>query len=187
VRRLEYLVAASIDGFIAREDGDFTPLLVPGDSLQALAEELPETFPAQARHALGIDAPNRRYDTVLMGAATYRVPGGLPSPYPQLRQYVACRSGLDTPDDVAVISAGLLDRVRALKAEDGLSIWLCGGSTLAAALLLEIDTLFVKVSPVVLGRGLPLFAAEVPTTRFAPTAVRTFTNGVTFSEYVRVG
>jgi dihydrofolate reductase len=84
-----------------------------------------------------------------------------------------------------VISAGLLDRVRALKAEDGLSIWLCGGSTLAAALLPEIDTLFVKVSPVVLGRGLPLFAAEVPT-RFAPTAVRTFTNVLTFSEYVRV-
>ena len=38
----------------------------------------------------------------------------------------------------------------------------------------------------VLGRGLPLFAAEVPTTRFAPTAVRTFANGVTFTEYARV-
>jgi dihydrofolate reductase len=63
---------------------------------------------------------------------------------------------------------------------------LCGGSTFAAALLPEIDTLFLEVSPVVLGRGLPLFAAEVPTTRFAPTAVRTFTNGVALSEYVRV-
>lgn len=82
MRRLEYLVATSIDGFIARADGDFTPLLVSGDSLQALAEELPETFPAQARQALGVDAPNRRYDTVLMGAATHWVPGGLPSPTP---------------------------------------------------------------------------------------------------------
>ena len=91
MRALEYFVATSIDGYIAREDGDFTPLLVAGDSLQTLAEELPETLPAQARRTLGIDAPNRRYDTVLMGAATYQVPGGMPSPYPHLRQYVACR------------------------------------------------------------------------------------------------
>ena len=80
----------------------------------------------------------------------------------------------------------MLDRVRALEAEDGPSIWLCDASTLAAALLPEIDTLFLEVSPVVLGRGPPLVAAEVPTTRFAPTAVRTFANGVTFAEYVRV-
>ena len=49
MRALEYFVATSIDGFIAREDGDFAPLLVEADSLQALMEEYPETLPAERR------------------------------------------------------------------------------------------------------------------------------------------
>ena len=120
-----------------------------------------------------------------MGAATYRVPGGLPSPYPHLRQYVVSRSIHGTPDDVTVVSGDLIGWVRALKAEEGLDIWLCGGSALAGQLLPEIDRLFLKVSPVVLGRGLPLFAAEVADSRFTRTAVRPFGNGVTFLQYDR--
>jgi dihydrofolate reductase len=185
VRALEYFVATSIDGCIARDDGDFTPLLTEGDSLTALVEEYPETLPAQAREALGVDAANRRFDTVLMGAATYRVPGGLPSPYPHLRQYVVSRSIDSTPDDVTVVSGDLVGWVRALKAEEGLDIWLCGGSALAGQLLPEIDRLFLKVSPVVLGRGLPLFATAATGVRFTRTAVRPFGNGVTFLQYDR--
>jgi len=188
VRHLEYFVATSIDGFIAKEDGDFSPLLVEGDSLQTLVEEYPETLPAQARTGLGIDAANRRFDTVLMGAGTYGVPGGLPSPYPHLRQYVASRSLSGTPADVTVIRDDVLADVRRLKAEEGLNIWLCGGSALAGTLLPEIDRLFLKVTPVVLGRGLPLFATATAAAgvRFTPTAARTFTNGVLFVEYARV-
>jgi dihydrofolate reductase len=185
VRALEYFVATSIDGYIARDDGDFSPLLTEGDSLTALVEEYPETLPAQAREALGIDAANRRFDTVLMGAATYRVPGGLPSPYPHLRQYVVSHSIRTAPDDVTVVPGDLLGRVRALKAEEGLSIWLCGGGALAGQLLPEIDRLFLKVSPVVLGRGLPLFGTEVPGVRFTRTAVRPFDNGVVWLQYDR--
>jgi dihydrofolate reductase len=187
VRALEYFVATSVDGFIAREDGDFSPLLVEGDSLQALVEEYPETLPAQAREALGVDAVNRRFDTVVMGAGTYRVPGGRPSPYPQLRQYVASRSLPEVPAEVTVLSGDLLSEVRRLKEEDGLSIWLCGGSALAGALLPEIDRLFLKVSPVVLGRGLPLFGTGSSAVRFTPTGVRTFANGVLFLEFDRMG
>jgi dihydrofolate reductase len=187
VRALEYFVATSIDGFIAMEDGDFTPLLVEGDSLQDLVENYPETLPAQARTALGINAPNRRFDTVVMGAGTYRVPGGLPSPYPHLRQYVVSRSLTGTPAEVTVIREAPLQQVRRLKAEAGLSIWLCGGSALAGALLPEVDRLFLEVSPVVLGRGLPLFGTGTPGVRFTPTAVRTFANGVLFLEFDRAG
>ena len=147
--------------------------------------EYPETFPAQARQPLGITAPNRRFDTVIMGANTYRVPGGLPSPYPHLRQYVVSRSVTSAPDDVTVISGNLLGYVRRLKEEDGLSIWLCGGSSVAAQLLPEIDTLLLKVSPVVLGTGRGLFAGEVAPHRFAPTTVRTFADGVVFLELTR--
>ena len=91
MRTLEYLVATSIDGFIARVDGDFTPLLVEGDHLQTLAEEVPETFPAQARQALGIDAPNRRFDTVLWAPA----PTGCPEASPPRTRTCASTSSPD--------------------------------------------------------------------------------------------
>jgi dihydrofolate reductase len=185
VRELVYLVATSIDGFIAKSDGDYTPLLVEGDSLAVLVAEYPETLPAQARDALGIDAPNRRFDTVLMGAHTYQVPGGLPSPYPHLSQVVFSRSLRQAPADVTVVAGQIMEHVQALKSREGLSIWLCGGGRLAAGLLPQIDRLLLKISPVLLGRGLPLFDGDVPATPFIPVSSRTFQNGVTVQEYVR--
>ena len=85
--------------------------------------------------------------------------------------------------DITVITGYLREHVRRLEAEDGRSIWLCGGSTLAGQLLPEIDRLLLEVSPVVLGTGLPLFAGDASVARFALTAVRSFPNGVVFLEY----
>lgn len=111
MRELVYHVATSIDGYIATTDGDYTPLLRAGDS--PLLERYPETLPAQLREALGIDAPNQVFDTVLMGARTYRVPGALPSPYPHLRQVVVSTSIRDAPADVEVVVDDVVSRVRA--------------------------------------------------------------------------
>lgn len=186
MRKLTYFVAASLDGFIADPEGGFGDFLYEGDHMAALVEKFPDTLPAQAREALGIvDAPNRNFDTVLMGRGTYRVPGGLPSPYPHLRQYVVSKTITDTPDDVAVIRGDVLEEVRALKAEDGLGIWLCGGGKLAAAILPEIDELYLKVHPIVLGQGIPLFDGAFPAARFRHVASRPFTSGVVNAVYTR--
>jgi dihydrofolate reductase len=186
MRKLTYLVAMSLDGFIAAPDGSFGSFLFEGDHMTALFEEYPDTLPAQGREALGLSAvPNRHFDTVLMGRGTYEVPGGLPSPYPHLRQYVVSSTLNGTPADVEVVSGDVSARVRALKAEDGLGIWLCGGGRLAASLLPEIDELILKVHPIVLGRGIPLFDGEFPATQFAKASTRTFTTGVIFVTYAR--
>jgi dihydrofolate reductase len=184
MRELVYHVATSIDGYIATTEGDYTPLLRAGDS--PLIERYPETLPAQLREALGIDASNQVFDTVLMGARTYRVPGALPSPYPHLRQVVVSTSIRDAPTDVEVVVGDVVGRVRALKQEGGSAIWLCGGGTLAARLMPEIDRLSLKVTPVVLGHGLPLFHGDVPATAFKALSHERFPNGVTFHEYLRV-
>ena len=47
---------------------------------------------------------------------------------------------------VEVVSDDPLARVRELKAEEGLDIWLVGGGTLAHALLPEVDRLVLKVT-----------------------------------------
>ncbi|NUT49451.1 MAG: dihydrofolate reductase [Saccharothrix sp.] len=184
MRTLTYFVATSLDGFIADQKGGVGDFLFEGDHMTALFEEYPDTLPAQAREAMGIDAPNKTFDTVLMGRATYQVPGGLPSPYPHLRQHVISTRLTTTPPDVEVV-ADPLPKVRELKAEEGLGIWLCGGGRLAATLLPEIDELILKIHPIVLGKGIPLFAGDSPPTRFAMASTRTFDTGVAFTTYTK--
>ncbi|WP_367135018.1 dihydrofolate reductase family protein [Saccharothrix sp. HUAS TT1] len=184
MRTLTYFVATTLDGFIADQNGGFNDFLFEGDHMTALFEEYPDTLPAQARQALGIDTPNKNFDTVIMGRATYQVPGGPPSPYPHLRQYVVSTRLATTPPDVHVVPDPLT-KIRELKSEDGLGIWLCGGGRLAATLLPEIDELILKVHPIVLGKGIPLFAADSPTTHFTKSSTRTFDTGVIFTNYTK--
>ncbi|MFS8101459.1 dihydrofolate reductase family protein [Lentzea alba] len=186
MRKLVYYVAVTLDGFIAAEDGTFDGFIFEGDHMTGINAEYPDTLPTQFREALGLqDAPNRHFDTVLMGRHTYQVPGGLTSPYAHLRQFVVSSSLIDTPHDVAVIRQDVVGRVRSLKEEDGLDIWLCGGGKLAAELLPEIDTLLFKIHPVVFGRGIPVFDGKVDITKFKRTAAQLFESGVSFMTYER--
>jgi len=61
------------------------------------------------------------------------------------------------------------------------------GQCAGRLLLPEIDRLFLKVSLAVLDRGSPATATATAAAgvRFTPTAVRSFTSGVLFVEYVR--
>ncbi len=160
MRTLTYYVAASLDGRIAGPDHEIDGFDVGPDLIGHITEHYPETLPGPAREALGLtEAPNRRFDTVLMGRHTYELGlrQGLTSPYGHLDQ-VVFSSTLDpdldeavtiTDDDPTVV-------VEKLKASDGLGLWLCGGGRLAGALIDQIDELVVKRSPVVLGAGRPL-------------------------------
>ena len=72
------------------------------------------------------------------------------------------------------------------KAEDGLGIWLCGRGALATALQSEIDVLLLKMQPVVIGAGVPMFAATgVDLMRFDLVGSRAFDSGVLFLTYHR--
>src|SRR4051794_17593833 len=88
MRKLVYFVAPTIDGFIAAPDGSCEHFPASEPFLRQLAAELPETLPGHGRAALGVDAPNARFDTVVMGRGTYdpALALGITSPYPHLRQ-----------------------------------------------------------------------------------------------------
>ena len=186
MRKLVYYVAVTLDGFIAAEDGTYDGFIFEGDHMAGINAHYPETLPTQLREPFGLaDAPNTKFDTVLMGRHTYQVPGGLASPYAHLRQFVVSSTLTDTPDDVEVINSDVAGRVRALKEEDGLDIWLCGGGKLAAELLPQIDKMLIKIHPVVFGRGIPLFDGKVDITKFQRTDARLFESGVSFMTYER--
>jgi dihydrofolate reductase len=192
LRKLTYFIACSIDGFIGDPGGDATYMysFAEGEFLEFLTTEYPETVFTQGRRALGIDdRPNRRFDTIIQGRASYdlSLKDGVTSPYAHLRQYVASRTLRESPDPhVEIVADDLVGAVRRLKAEEGeLGIYLCGGSVLAGELLDEIDELVIKTYPVVQGSGMPMFGSGFAVTDFQLDDVRAFRNGTLVRTYSR--
>jgi dihydrofolate reductase len=84
---------------------------------------------------------------------------------------------------VRVVSERPVKLVRELKREDGLDIWLCSGGSLAGSLDEEIDELILKINPVMIGTGKPLFqrANRIKTLKLINH--ETFTSGVVIHRY----
>jgi dihydrofolate reductase len=188
MRKLVYYIAVSIDGFIAGPGGEFDFFRLAPDMEDYLHAELPETMPTHARPHLGLaGAPNKRFDTVIMGRGTYQpaLDINVTSPYAHLRQYVVSRSIPEIADPaVELVPGDPIGLARRLKAEDGdLDIWLCGGGVLAGQLLAEIDELVIKQYPVVAGGGLPVFAGPFQPRPFTPREMLTFSHGGTIATY----
>jgi Dihydrofolate reductase len=165
MRKLVYLVASTLDGYIAGPDGadptgpgGFWPIFE--DYLQHLIAEYPETLPGPARQALGVTAAGTRFDTVLEGRRSYDVGlrAGVTNAYPHLRHLVFSRTLTESPDPtVEIVSGDPIATVRELKRQEGRDLWLVGGGELAGVLYPEIDQLVVKLAPLTVGTGIPLF------------------------------
>ncbi|PRZ42452.1 dihydrofolate reductase [Antricoccus suffuscus] len=160
LRKLVYYVASTLDGFIAGPDGgdpsDQSFFPITPDMIEFIATKLPETLPAPARDAMGIEGPGQVFDTVLEGRVSYEtgLAAGLDDAYPHLRHLVFSTT-LSTVAgaNIELVTGDALDRVRDLKAEEGNDIWLVGGGKLAHSLLPEIDRLVIKQNPAVIGSG----------------------------------
>jgi dihydrofolate reductase len=185
-RKLVYYVACTIDGFIARDDGSFDWALSQGEHFADLVQRFPETFPAHCHQTFGVPGHPRRFDTVLMGRKTYEVGlnEGITNPYAPLRQFVVSRSFPDPLDSAVHVYRGSpVELVRQLKAEPGRDIWLCGGGRLAGGVFTEIDELILKVNPVLIGSGVPLFTGAVGTQRATLVERQSYPNGFVLARY----
>jgi len=191
MRKLVYYVATTLDGFIAGPGGgdpsgaDYFP--VTHDVIRYIVGNYPETLPGPARAALGIDGPGQAFDTVLEGRASYEVglAAGLTDAYPHLRHLVFSATLESRDPAVEIVRAGALDRVRALKAEEGKDLWLVGGGTLAHSLLPEIDRLVLKQNRSVIGSGIPLFNGPFQPHLFRPVDETLLDSGVRVLTYDR--
>jgi dihydrofolate reductase len=143
MRTVTFVVANSLDNYIARADGGV-------DWLQWSKE---------------VDAVISRFwktiDTVVMGRKTYEVAAnsGMPT-YPGVTNYVCSRTLRESPHpNVELITGDAAPFVAKLKRQKGKGICLMGGGVLAAALFEAdlIDEVSVNVHPVLLGSGIPLF------------------------------
>ena len=106
------------------------------------------------------------------------------SPYPHLRQYLFSNGMTKSPDvEVQLVSGDAVAMVKELKSEVGKDIWLCGGSELATQLFPEIDELILKVNPVLIGSGIPLFRAAIRPTALEVGVSKSYGNGFRLTHY----
>jgi dihydrofolate reductase len=157
MRKVKYLVASTLDAFIARPDGSVDWLFMDGTDY-------------------GMGEFFKSIDAVLLGRKTYefalrhssqskrkgkskRVEGDA-SPDTGMKNYVFSSTMKNTPDDgIKIVSENAGEFVRSLKSEAGKDIWLMGGGELAKCLLAEnvVDEIGLNIHPILLGEGLPLF------------------------------
>lgn len=168
MRRLRYGVAASLDGFIATEDGgydwivqdatiDFAALFSQFDAA-VMGRGTFETLLAQ-----GSDGTLHGLDVVVF-SRTLRA-----ADHPKVRV---------TAEDPARV-------VEALKAESGKDIWLFGGGKLFRSLLDAgvVDAVDVAVIPILLGGGIPLLAAGTRSPVLRLKETKTYPSGIVSLSY----
>jgi len=149
MRNLVYHVSTTLDNFICHTDGSIHGFLTEGDHIPDYLDNL------------------KNYDTVIMGKATYEfgypygMTPGQPA-YPSMRNYIFSKTLKPegpVDDRVNIIREDVAGCIRKLKNENGTPIYLCGGGTFAASLLdlHLIDSIIVKLNPVLIGKGIRLF------------------------------
>jgi len=184
--KLIYLVACTVDRFIARKDGSFDFFLMEGEHVADLLSAFPETIPGHLRETLGITADNQHFDSILMGCRTYEVgvKEGITNSYPHMNQYLFSHTLQQSPNPaVALVASDPVPFVQKLKQQLGKDIWLCGGGDLATVLFPAIDEMILKVHPFLLGSGIPLFSGMIPLTSLRVTDSKIYKNSFMLLNY----
>lgn len=188
MRSLVYYVAVSLDGRIAGPRGEYDFYPVDDEYSRQMNEEWSDGLPTGLHEALGITPPRTKWDTVVMGRGTFQpaIDMGIADPYAHLRTIVYS-STLNQANHPAVeiVADDPVAHMRALKAEEGGDIWLCGGAKLAGALADQIDRLVTKIYPVTAGDGIPLLQGGFAPRQWTLTDHRVFDIGVILAQYDR--
>lgn len=146
MRRIKVYIAASLDGYIARYDGD----------LDWLVE-----FPNPSKEDYGYKDFFGSIDTVIMGGRTYRdiLCMDVVWPYKDKTTYVVTHNPVKINEDIQFITENIIDQISELCNQSGKDIWLVGGGELITMLLNAdlIDELQISYIPLILGSGIPLF------------------------------
>ena len=162
MRKVIYYLAASLDGFIARNDGSVDWLKMED------TEEAGDEF---REFAASVDA-------VLYGRKTWEKGLELDASgdsFKGFQNYVFSRTSRQSEiPNVTFVGDDPVVFVKKLKEAEGKNIWLMGGGELAAVLLDAglIDEIILNIQPVILGKGIPMFNNPDEFAAFESAAVK---------------
>lgn len=136
-------VGVSLDGFIAREDGDFSWLLSAGEGLGDTG---------YAAFAATVDA-------LVVGRNTFDVVAGFEEwPYGDKRVLVLSSTLQEVSQPLTTVHSSLPDAVATLEAEQKRHVYVDGGQVIQQFLRAGLVTdLTISRAPILLGSGIPLF------------------------------
>jgi dihydrofolate reductase len=168
MRRIRYVVAMSLDGYIAGPNGEADWIIMDPDSdFRALFEQ---------------------FDTFLLGRRTFEAIGGARGRQSEVQTIVFSRTlrQQDYPN-VTIVSENPEDVLADLRSKPGKDIWLFGGGSLFRSLLEArlVDAVEVAVVPVLLGEGIPLLPPKPSSERFKLklASSRALKSGIVSLEY----
>jgi dihydrofolate reductase len=165
----------SLDGYIARRNGDLDFLTIDKEGESVMADFFSSI------------------DTTIMGRKTaagwvkMRESGEIPET-PGMTNYVVSRRWKPGKrGDFEVITGSLTTLVKKLKRRQGKDIYLGGGGELARSFFKEdlVDELFIGVGPILLGDGIPAFPGTFPQRNFKLTECKSYLNGSVGLRYER--
>ena len=171
-RKIIVHIATSVDGYIARPDGD----------LESLTKRpAPKGF-------YGIGKFMNSIDTKLLGRKTYDISVQMGAKFDtQTPHYVFSRrpAPASLPAGVEFISEAIDAFAKRLRTGKGKDIWMMGGGEIIASFLDEgaIDDFIISVIPAFIGEGKPLIAHRHRHVPLRLQSVRRFSDGVVQVHY----
>jgi len=173
-RPLTLYIAASLDGYIARPDGDISWL--------SLVDSPPEDY----GYAKFIET----VDTIVIGRKTYDkvLSFGVPWPHAGRKCYVLSQTRTGSDENVEFFGGDIGDLIAQIRRKPGLCIYCDGGGEVVHELARRdlIDRYVISFIPILLGEGIPLFKSGRSEHALRLVRSQAYPSGLVQSEYDRV-
>ncbi len=176
MKKIKLYIAVSLDGYIARPDGDLDWLL---------------TYPMHTGAEYGYKDLMDSIDTVIMGNLTYQelIVMSIDWPYKDKSTYILTRykNNLPPKENVTYLTDDVIETIHQLKQQEGKDIWLMGGGQVITLLLNHdlVDEMQISYVPVILGEGIPLFPNKPKESKWELVNSTAFDSGILKVDYKR--